>query len=251
MLDAGIKLQGKVVGVICVEHTKEKRHWRDDEIAFVKDGINPGRRKMRDKLVTNVTGEKTRKLIEGCNIKEFALTWSGKFIIYDDSAISTQDKLEGTSLRKQWIFESTKIVYRQTAPKIIAAVDLQGFFDLNSVQNIILRESNEELLFALCGYLNSRILRDIYQSLTGETRKTFPQVHVSAVKMLPVPKILLSDLETQHEIAEIARKLTNISLSRTKNDTLNSKFNLLKNSESFELLIRKIDIILNAKMSDY
>ena len=222
-----------------------------DDIAFVKDGINPGKRYMREKLVTTTPGEKTLKLIEGFNIKEFKLSWSGKYIIYDNSKISSQNKIDGTSLRKQWIFDSPKIVYRQTSPQIIAAVDLHGFYTLNSVQNIILREHDEELLFALCGYLNSEYLREIYQSITGETRTTFPQVHVSAVKLLPIPKFLLTDSKTQHEIAEIARKLTCISLSSIKNDILNSGMNELKKFETREHLFRKIDIIINSKISDY
>ncbi|MDP8212986.1 MAG: PAS domain S-box protein [Candidatus Zapsychrus exili] len=35
MLDAGVRLQGKVAGVVCIEHIEEKRHWRDDEITFI------------------------------------------------------------------------------------------------------------------------------------------------------------------------------------------------------------------------
>ncbi|MCD4657430.1 MAG: N-6 DNA methylase, partial [Planctomycetes bacterium] len=222
-----------------------------DEIAFVRDGINPGKRKMREKLVTTVQGEKTRKLIEGCNIKRFTLTWSGKYIIYDDAEISTQDKLDGTSLRKQWIFDSPKIVYRQTSPEIISTVDLHKFCTLNSVQNIILRKNDEDLLFALCGYLNSEFLREIYQSQTGETRKTYPQVHVSAVKMLLIPRFLIDYLNFIREIAEISRKLTNNSSMNAKNVNLKSETKETEKVETLEHLARKIEIIINAKLSDY
>ena len=34
MLDAGIYLEGKLVGVVCHEHTGEKRTWQTDEVAF-------------------------------------------------------------------------------------------------------------------------------------------------------------------------------------------------------------------------
>ncbi|MDD2301944.1 MAG: transporter substrate-binding domain-containing protein [Eubacteriales bacterium] len=34
MLDAGIMLEGKLAGVVCIEHTGEKREWKPDEEAF-------------------------------------------------------------------------------------------------------------------------------------------------------------------------------------------------------------------------
>jgi hypothetical protein len=163
-----------------------------DAIAHVKDGINPGPRSVRDRIISSKAEDKhSYHLIEGSNIRPLELKWSGRWIHCDPALLSREDKKRGASLRKEWIFDSKKIVYRQTASRPIAAIDLKGSRSLNSVHNIVLKEDNAEQLIALCCYLNSDLCAAIYKDCSGESRRLFPQVHISLMKTLPIPKFLL------------------------------------------------------------
>ena len=181
------------------------------EIAHVKDGINPGPKEMRDILLTK-SGQRDahlRRCLEGKNIERFRISFASLYVHYNPEMVTSEAKKKGTSLREEWIFTSPKIVYRQTAPHVIAAVDLRSFYAVNSVHSIVLLEYEESVLLALCGYLNSRFFREYYQKATGETRKTFPQVHISSMRSLRVPAEILdgsSDLTVR--MAEITRALS-------------------------------------------
>lgn len=180
------------------------------QIAELKDGINPGSKSSRDKLLATVDdGDPAlRRCLEGKCISPHSISQGQLSVRYAQDRITRAEKKAGTSLRKQWIFDSPKIVYRQTAPHIIAAVDLVGFATLNSVHNVVLKENDEGLLFALCGYMNSAFFRDYYQAQTGETRKVFPQVHISSVKKLRVPRELLEPNSPRRiELEQLSRQL--------------------------------------------
>lgn len=181
------------------------------DFAEVRDGINPGSKDTRARLLTNVDdGDPAlRPCLEGKQITPFTITEGDMKVRYSDSILSPADKKAGASLRESWIWDSEKIVYRQTAPHIIAAVDTIGFAARNSVHSIVLRDQNETVLYALCGYLNSAPFRSYYQAQTGETRKVFPQVHVSSVKRLRVPAVLLDP--RNHLTAALASLVRSVS----------------------------------------
>ena len=180
------------------------------DIAHIKDGINPGSKAVRQRLLCRRPDSPScKRLIEGGDILPFKIRWNDKWVLYDPGAISKEEKKKGTSLRQRWIFESPKIVYRQTAPRPIAAVDLSRHYTLNSVHNIILREHNTNVLFALCAYMNTETCASIYQGLTGEVRKVFPQVHISSMRTLPVPEVLANaDHPITRKLSDLARILS-------------------------------------------
>ena len=75
--------------------------------------------------------------------------------------------------------------------------------------------------------------------MTGETRKTYPQVHVSSVKKLPIPKKLITDEKIMMELSSIARKLSSNSTSNSKNGILNSD-SQEHNSTEYDLIIEAL-----------
>jgi methylase of polypeptide subunit release factors len=179
-----------------------------DEFAFVKDGINPGARETRQWLLTDEPDDDAslRLCMEGNWIKPFQIHRKRRWVRYDPSRLSPTERKAGASLRNAWIFDSPKIVYRQTAPHIIAAIDYEGLCARNSVHCVILKNHNDVVLHALLAYLNSEVCLANYQSLTGETRKTFPQVHISSVKKLRVPERILDPLHPDTKrLANLAR----------------------------------------------
>lgn len=183
------------------------------EIADIKDGINPGSRETRDKLLTTQPDDDSslRLCMEGKWISPFVIEIGRLWVRYSPRLLSAADRKAGASLREEWIFDSRKIVYRQTAPHIIAAVDTAGLCARNSVHSIVLKKHQEDVLYALCAYLNSASFRLYYQSSTGETRKVFPQVHISSMKQLRVPAALLDpEALATRELSALARRVSRV-----------------------------------------
>lgn len=181
------------------------------DIAEIKDGINPGSRETRDKLLTMEPDDdpSLRLCMEGKWISPFVIEIGRLWVRYSPQVLSARDRKAGASLREKWIFDSQKIVYRQTAPYIIAAVDSRGLCARNSVHSIVLKKHHEDVLYALCAYLNSTSFRLYYQSSTGETRKVFPQVHISSMKQLRVPSVLMDpDAAATRKLSSMARGIS-------------------------------------------
>jgi hypothetical protein len=183
------------------------------EIADIKDGINPGSRETRDKLLTTQPDDdpSLRPCMEGKWISPFVIEIGSLWVRYSTRLLSANDRKAGASLREKWIFDSQKIVYRQTAPHIIAAVDSRGLCARNSVHSIVLKKHHEDVLYALCAYLNSASFRLYYQSSTGETRKVFPQVHISSMKHLRVPATLMDpEAPATRQLSSMVRGISRV-----------------------------------------
>ena len=177
------------------------------DVADIKDGFNTGSASRRQSLLIRQstlkdTPKNARLCLEG--------KWITAFKIQKQALWIKNTGLEHLSTAKR--FNHKKIIYRQTAPHIIAAVDLQGLVYLNSAHAIILYQHPEECLFALCAYLNSDLFRQRYRLLSGETRRTFPQVHVSTIKQVRVPKLIF---EPKHphciELTRLAKSLSKLN----------------------------------------
>lgn len=183
------------------------------DFAEVRDGINPGSAATRQRLLTDVVdGDPSLRLcMEGKWITPYAIAEAPLWVRYSQASLSSADKKAGASLRESWIWDSPKIVYRQTAPHIIAAVDPVGLAARNSVHSIVLIEHDETVLYAVCAYLNSGSFRAYYQGATGETRKVFPQVHISSVKSMRIPVALL---DPRHDLtirlAALAKSISSV-----------------------------------------
>jgi len=179
------------------------------EIAHVRDGINPAFAEFRNRVLSDTKKAKTyQRLIEGADITPFKVKARELFINYDKSLVTPELQKRGVSLREEWIFTSPlKLVNRQTADKLIFALDDNKLCSLNSVHNTILREDchqalnlnknsirngnatyemQKAMLHFLLGILNSRLMNYYYRSITRETAKAFPQVHIADLKELPV-----------------------------------------------------------------
>lgn len=179
------------------------------EIAHVRDGINPAFAEFRNRVLSETQKAKTyKRLIEGADITPFKVKARDLFINYDKSLVTPELQKRGVSFREEWIFNSRlKLVNRQTADKLIFALDENQLCSLNSVHNTILRddchqmlnlnmnsvkkenavyEMQKAILHFLLGILNSRLMNYYYRSITHETAKTFPQVHIADLNELPV-----------------------------------------------------------------
>lgn len=167
-----------------------------EQVATVRDGINTGSRRMRLALITGEDdGDPSLKpCLEGKNIHPYAVTPAVLWVRMNPALLA--NGREGASLGSMAFFSRPKIICRQTAAHPIAAVDLQGHPYRNSAHGIALHEQDDTVLWALCAWLNAKPLHRHYQTVTGEVRRTFPQVHVASLRQLPVPKRLLNTEDT-------------------------------------------------------
>ena len=175
-------------------------------IARVKDGLNTGARRTRERLLCSAPdGDPTLRLcLEGKNIHPFSLTTGALWVRYNP-ALLRPDR-GGASLGERAFFDAPKILYRQTAAFPIAAVDAVGHCYRNSAHGVCLLSHDDDTLWALCAWLNAAVLCTHYQTVTGETRRTFPQIHVSSMKEMPVPAAFIDGTSRAvRELADIAR----------------------------------------------
>jgi gas vesicle protein len=119
---------------------------------------------------------------------------------------------------------SPKIIYRQTADRIIAAMDFDKFYLDKTVHLIIPKENVTANLFALLGVLNSKLILYIYRDLVREEGRTFAQIKTIYIKKMP----LKFNGQIEAKISELVKK----QLEKTKRI---SEFGDKKTSETARL----------------
>ena len=91
-------------------------------------------------------------------------------------------------LNEEYFNISPKIIWRQTAPYPICAVDYNGVWFGRSIQaGLIQPEYQNTISYEyLCGILNSKYIRDVYEQNVKEGGRVFPQVKLEKLKPLPI-----------------------------------------------------------------
>jgi|GEM_PF-2147156 len=177
-----------------------------DEFVRSRDGVNTGPRYMRDILLDPQHVSPTvMPLIEGEDIaaQGYGVNPARRSIDYNPNLIDVAARRAGASLRDPEIFNRPKVVTRQTADTLIAAVEPHGgIVALNSVHCHQLLDAPVDLLWGLCAWLNAPLTRLYYALDGGEQRKVLPQVRIAWLRQLPVPREFLKCLR---ELAPLAR----------------------------------------------
>jgi len=95
---------------------------------------------------------------------------------------------ERVILNKDYFEITPKLVWRQTAPFPIVAIDTKGIWFGRSIQaGIIKTDFTEKITYEyLCVLLNSKYLRYLYECHVKETGRVFPQVKLEKLKSLPI-----------------------------------------------------------------
>lgn len=172
------------------EHVRASPN-RIGHFVTIHDGVNTGPRWVRDILLDETTPFVVRRpLIEGGDIdrRGYLLTNPRRSILYDADLIDAAGRRAGASLRDAAIFDSPKVVTRQTADTLIAAVEpTGGVVALNSVHCWRIPGNDGHRLWGLAGFLNSSLVRLFYALDGGEQRSILPQVRIAWLRQLPVP----------------------------------------------------------------
>lgn len=85
------------------------------------------------------------------------------------------------------LFGKPKLLIRQTADRIIAAIDSQvGYYCIDSVNVAILKPSHVERINFFVGLLNSALLNFFYREISQEKGRVLAQVKPQRIKSLPI-----------------------------------------------------------------
>jgi hypothetical protein len=210
-----------------------------DEIALeVANGIQP----TGDKIFRIHASEANELRIEpsilknvlvGSNFNKYVIYESDFKVIYTTKSVNINDypnclsylekykgKLESKRETKKGIlpwwclhwarykelFEEDKIIIRQTADRVIAAIDTDSYYAMN---NVIILKIKEEYKIDfdykfLVGILNSKLIDYIYKQLTQEENRTFAEVKPINIRKLP---IIITDSHQKNIIIDIVDEI--------------------------------------------
>lgn len=88
--------------------------------------------------------------------------------------------------RDETLFVSPKIIIRQTGDRIIAAIDNNNYYCINSVHVAKIKEQYFEKMPFLIGLLNSQLSRFIYQEISQESGRVMAEVKPQRVRQMPI-----------------------------------------------------------------
>lgn len=157
-------------------------------------------------------------------MKEKGRSDLSKRLLYEGSHQSPNDMMywKGSDIARYWVAESTsrfcrahysgflrpnevvrlnkevygqtpKILLRQTADHIIAAIDNRGIWFGRSIIAVMPVSQTEYVLKYFLGILNSKYFRWLYQRIVHEQGRVFAQVKLSKLKQLPIRTIDFSN----------------------------------------------------------
>jgi hypothetical protein len=180
-----------------IENNNEKL----DTYCYVNNGVNTGN-VSKILLSKEKKGPLYKKILEGKDINRYQLHWNGLWINYDPSLKDTidLDKLETRqkkidfALRNEELFNTEKIIIRQTADKPIGTFDNNKYITRHSTHVIRIKKPEVKIKFIL-SLLNSKLFTFYYRNLIPEKGKVFPEVKGFNVKKLPIKIISHSDQE--------------------------------------------------------
>lgn len=184
----------------------------------IRDGINPAN--IKGKMVSEEReGPAYKPVLVGKDIKPFSLEWSGLFVNYDASAVD-KSKGEYCFLREERIFlAEKKLVNRQTARRLIAALDDEQYYALNSCHLTLIEDDRLDIMYLLSLY-NSDLLNFYYSAVFRDTEKVFPQVKTANVEKLPLK---FGDPECLARIVSVACEMSRPVVGEASRSSLMDK----------------------------
>ena len=125
---------------------------------------------------------------------------------------------ESTYYNREIMNSKEKLIWRQTAPYFIGTILKDKIYFGNTIQAGIIKDSfvNKISYEYLCGLLNSKYLRYLYENNVRETGKVFPQVKLEKLRPLP---IIIS--KNQSSIVNLVNEAIKIKKEDSKADITN------------------------------
>jgi hypothetical protein len=140
------------------------------------------------------------------------------------------------------LFNCPKIMIRQTADRIIAAPDIvSGFFCIDSINVVQVKQSHKGDILFFVGLLNSSLLNFFYGEIAQETGRVMAQVKPARIRALPICEGDMTSREVIREVVAsiVSRKADNASADVSQ---LEERLNHLVH-KLYNLTSQQIDIV--------
>jgi type I restriction-modification system DNA methylase subunit len=122
-----------------------------------------------------------KKVLDGRDVGRYALSFPNNYLLYDISKIH--------SCKREDIFNAKeKILLRRVGDRIIATLDKEQYYALNTLVVITPKSDQLSLKFIL-GLLNSRLLNNYYALFLKSTKKVFSEIQARQLGQLPIHQI--------------------------------------------------------------
>jgi hypothetical protein len=160
-------------------------------------------------LSDNPSNEKWKPIIKGRDINRYSTTFGNNYVYY------SPEELWSNTDEKMFKVPS-KIISRQTSDKIVATLDKNQYFSLDSTHVIHLLFKEIDIKYLL-GIYNSRLLNFLYQSRVQEHGRVFAQVKTINIKPLLVKLI---DNKNKQEVSLHNEIVKNVDLLLNLNEEI-------------------------------
>ena len=172
------------------------------DIVKIYQGIITGDNK---RFISNEKlNDKYVKIIRGKDVNRYNINFSSNYLLFDKELLwSNTDENN---------FLTEKIISRQTSDSLIASIDSENYFSLDSTHVHTILDKNYNLYFLLALF-NSKFLNYIYQLIVQEEGRVFAQVKAVILKELPIKYCSLLDqapfIDLVNEIIRIKNQTPN------------------------------------------
>ncbi|WP_179320365.1 Eco57I restriction-modification methylase domain-containing protein [Winogradskyella helgolandensis] len=153
------------------------------EIVDICIGIQiGGTGKSKNFKAENISIEKTKdfqvKFLDGKDFVPYNITWSGNYLSYGNWLHRKRDDK---------YFKNNKIIIRQIGATPVATVDKEGFYLLNTIYSLILKneEWNLNYLFA---QINSKLIKFYWTKRFSDNKALFPKIKKSQLIEIPISR---------------------------------------------------------------
>ncbi len=142
--------------------------------------------------------EKDIEYWKGTDINQFYISCQTNRFCRPDIKLADNERV---ILNGEYFAYHPKLLWRQTAPYPICTIDYKGIWFGRSIQAGVIKNDYVKIISYeyLCGLLNSKYLRYLYEQNVKEGGRVFPQVKLEHLKPLP---IVISNRENMKSIED-------------------------------------------------
>lgn len=149
-----------------------------------------------------VFGDKSRPVLSGKDIDRWSINDKGNYVNFDRSKIHSNDN-------ESVFLADKKILLRKTGKKLVACMDDNQYFTIQSLYNIVLKTHDILEEYILC-LLNSTLFNYIYNNFLITNPEVFPYIKRKHLDMFPIKNI---DKTKQKPFVLIVDKILSITSS--------------------------------------
>ena len=132
-------------------------------------------------LVSDPQGKEYKKVLDGRDINRFSIDFPGIFLKYERKAIH--------SCKREDIFLTPeKIFFRRVGQQIIAALDKEQHYALNTLVVVNSKRDLPVLMYIL-SLLNSGLTNWYFQKFLKSTKEVFSEIQARQLEQLPIRRI--------------------------------------------------------------